>query len=194
MGLVGTNVTTSRVDIRDDIMNKEDINDLLQEIDNEDIGTNYNAPEPTTMKVKDRGRGRSIMREMNESPLVNDRRLEEQAQGFNMDDESDNNDQHYKYDDRNDQDMMLFNDDNEEKDNFQNQLNYDEKQDFNIDNHHVQTTGIKDNDNSHIQYGLDDLMDDDSEPSKGENQIQINPMNDGIQGEQVDDLLAEFDW
>jgi hypothetical protein len=187
---IGFNVSTSRVNIRDDIMNKDDINDLLQEIDNEDVGTNYNAPQPTKVKVKDRGRGRSIMREMNESPLVNNRRLEEQVQGFNMDDESDNND------DCNDQQMMLFNDNNDEKDNFQNQLNYDGQQDLNIDNQHVQNTDIKDNDNdnSHIQYGLNDLIDDDSEPSKGENQIQINPMNDGIQGEQVDDLLAEFDW
>jgi hypothetical protein len=175
-------------------MNKEDINDLIQEIDNEDIGTNYKPPKPTNIKTKDRGRGRSIMREMNESPLVNDRRLEEQAQGFNIDDESDNNDQLYNAgSDNNGQDMMLF-DNNDEKDHFQNQLNYDDHQDFNIDNHHVHTTDIKDNDNSPVQYGLDDLMDDDSEPSKGENKIQINPMNDGIQGEQVDDLLAEFDW
>ena len=84
---------------------------------------------------------------------------------------------------------MIF-DNNDEDEPFQNQSNFGAKNTFNDANHYVEKERCKKNEHPPKAFALDDLMDD-FDQSKGTNKTQINPMHER---EQVDDLLAEFEW
>jgi hypothetical protein len=186
------NLNTSRVGYSDATANKnEEINDLLQELDNDDFGSNYDMPKASKIKINNRGH-QQAMRELDESPLVNDRKLEEQAKAFNMDSEFENPYSNNQYDsgfNNNEQNAMIF-DNNDEPEPFQNQTNFGDN-DFNTQNRYVEKERCKNKEQPPKSFALDDLMDD-FEQSRGTSQIKINPMHDDR--EQVDDLLAEFEW
>lgn len=188
------NLNTSRNGYNDASLNKnEEINDLLQELDNGDFGSDYEAPKVSKIKInKVNNRGhQQVMRELDDSPLVNDRKLEEQAKAFNLDSGFENPYNNNQYDsgfNNNEQNAMIF-DNNDEPEPFQNQPDFGD--DFNYQNQYVEKERCKNKEQPPKSFALDDLMDD-FEQSKGNNQIKINPMHD--EREQVDDLLAEFEW
>jgi hypothetical protein len=178
-----TNVVTTNIVSGQNTSRKDDLNNLLEELDNEKEPKYDDPPQEQGIRMINMENQDNF--EDDESPVVHGQKMQEQPQMFNMEDANDHFDQPKD-------DVVKFA--NHEEPEPVNMFNMDE---FNDDKpqQSPQVSKPKPPANQEKGFALDDLLDD-FDQSKGNDEIQVKAEKvlqiETQLGE--DDFLAEFEW